>query len=161
MFHNNESRAADPAFAMFKEAKLDTSNNSETHTSTQLPTTLNADHQRASNMLGYALALNDLDTWMGTVQVLKKRLSDHELAALSFAALKAQKPEHAAMTAEAVFGLFATPAPPLISAMEEASNWADHAEPGYVKACVLAGYNRMPPKDQAAFLSFVQGRKAA
>lgn len=125
------------------------------------PTTPAADHTRASKMLGYALTLNDPDTWLGTIQVFKARLSDTELAALSYVTQKAQAPGDALMTAEAVFGRFGTPVPPLISAMDEAAHWADWASPCYVKACVLAGFNRMSSKDQLAFLDYVNVRAAA
>ena len=63
------------------------------------------DHKRASDMLGYALTLNDTDTWMGTVQVFKTRLSCHELAALSFVALMAQNLDDATLTAETALNL--------------------------------------------------------
>ena len=124
-------------------------------------TILTTDHQRATNMLGYALTLGDTDTWLCAVQVLKARLSDKELAELSYVSLKAQGPDNAAMTAEAVLGQFGTPMPPLISVMDEASFWADFADPKYVKACVIAGFNRMLDRDQIAFLDYIKGREVA
>lgn len=45
--------------------------------------------------------------------------------------------------------------------MDEASFWADHASPAERKAYALACFNRMPARDQAAFLEYVQGRSAA
>lgn len=131
-------------------------------TKTEASTThLNSDHERTTNMLGYALTMNDTDTWLGTVQVLKARLSDEELASLSYVTLKAQGPDNATMTAEAVLGRYGTPIPPLISVMDEAAHWADWAAPQYVTACVLAGYNRMSPSDQIAFLKHVNIKAAA
>lgn len=161
MSQTNESRATDPAFASNFDNGLNTANTSEILPATQTKSTLTTDHRRVSDMLGYALTLNDPDTWMGTVQVFKARLSEAELAALSWVSLKAQGPDNAAMTAEAVLGQFGTPIPPLISAMDEAAHWADWAAPTYVKAVVLAGFNRMSAGEQADFLDFVQGRKAA
>lgn len=161
MSQTNESRATDPAIANISNKGLNTSEVSKFHTSTQTKTTPATDHQRALSMLGFAFELDETDTWLGTVGVLKARLSDHELAALSFVALKAQKPDDATMTAEAVLGQFDTPVPPLVSAMDEAAHWADWAAPNYVKAVVLAGYNRMSAKDQSAFLDFVDVRAAA
>ena len=48
-----------------------------------------------------------------------------------------------------------------MSAMDEAAFWADIADLTYIKAVVLASYNRMPSQDQAAFLDYVHGKKAA
>ncbi|VDS10019.1 hypothetical protein PARHAE_03229 [Paracoccus haematequi] len=47
------------------------------------------------------------------------------------------------------------------SLMVEASFWADRASPAERKAYALACFNRMPARDQAAFLDYVQGRSAA
>lgn len=118
-------------------------------------------HKSASQMFGFALKLDQIDTWLGAAGVWKIRLTDRERAALAFAALKAQTPEDAAMTAEAVLGLNGSPLPPMISAMDEATFWAAWADPKCVRACVLAGYNSLPEKDQAAFLSHVSARAAA
>lgn len=47
------------------------------------------------------------------------------------------------------------------SLMAEAAFWADRASPAERKAYALACFNRMPARDQAAFLDYVQGRSAA
>lgn len=47
------------------------------------------------------------------------------------------------------------------SVMDEAAFWADGASPAERKAYCLACFNRMPARDQAAFLEYVQGRSAA
>lgn len=47
------------------------------------------------------------------------------------------------------------------SLMAEAAFWADRASPSERKAYTLACFNRMPARDQAAFLDYVQGRSAA
>ncbi|WP_306752715.1 hypothetical protein [Paracoccus actinidiae] len=47
------------------------------------------------------------------------------------------------------------------SVMDEAAFWADGASPAERKAYCLACFNRMPARDQAAFLDYVQGRSAA
>jgi hypothetical protein len=161
MDQKHESRATDPAFAIISEVGLDTSECSETHTSIQPKTNPITDHQRASGMLGFALDLGETDVWLGAIQVWQARLNSHELTSLSYTALKAQTPEDAARTVEAVFGQSGTPLPPLISPMDDASFWADFTDSKYIKACVLAGFNRMPISDQTAFIEFVQGRKAA
>ncbi len=57
--------------------------------------------------------------------------------------------------------LVGAPIPPLLSAMSEATTWAEWATPFEHKAYCLASYNAMQPRDQAAFLGHVQGRAAA
>lgn len=161
MFQTNENPAADRAFASNLENGLNTADTSKIHPSTQIKTTPISDHKRAENMFGFALMFHDTDTWLGMIPVLKARLTPHERVALLFVSLSALKPEDAAMTVEAVFGQRGTPLPPLISAMDDASFWADFTDLKYIKACVLAGYNRMPLSDQIAFLDYVQGRKGA
>ena len=121
----------------------------------------NPDHKSASQSFGYALTLGNSDAWLGAINVFGFRLTESELASAGFAFLKAQNPENAALTAEAVLGQPCTPLPPLLSEMDEATFWADFADPRYIKACVLAGYNRMPVQDQVAFIDYVQGRAAA
>lgn len=50
------------------------------------------------------------------------------------------------------------PIPAFDGVMAEALFWADMASPDELKAYALAGYTRMPAKDQAGFLSYVGGR---
>ncbi|MEP2027160.1 MAG: hypothetical protein ABJI96_00465 [Paracoccaceae bacterium] len=121
----------------------------------------NPDHKSAVRTFGNALTLGDSEAWLGAIRVFEARLTDHELAAASYALLKAQCPDNVALITDAVLGHKDTPLPPLLSEMDEATFWADIADPGYIKACVLAGYNRMPVRDQAAFIEYVQGRAAA
>ena len=121
------------------------------------------DHRRAVRMLEFCLTLGhtDTDTWLGAIAVFGIRLSPRELAALSYVCLRALDPEDASRVTEAVLGRSDTPLPPFMSAMEDASYWADWASPNYVKAVVLAGYNRLPARDQVGFLDSVNGRTAA
>lgn len=127
----------------------------------QLNFCTNPNHKSASRMFGYALTLGDPDAWLGAVRVFRVRLTESELASAGFAILKAQDPEYAALTVEAVLGHPSTPRPPLLSEMDEAASWADWADYRYIKACILAGFNRMTIHDQAAFLDYVHGRAAA
>lgn len=53
------------------------------------------------------------------------------------------------------------PSVPFGSVMDEARDWADWASPSERKAYALACFNRMPSRDQSAFLEYVQGRRAA
>ena len=119
------------------------------------------DHHRAVQMLSYCLVLDSSDTWLGAIHVFRARLTSPELAALAFVTLRALGWDGASKIVEAVQGRPGTPLPPFLSAMDEASFWADLADPEYIKACVLAGFEQMSPQDQAAFLDYAQGRKAA
>lgn len=51
------------------------------------------------------------------------------------------------------------PIPPLISAMDEARTWVDWASISERKAYALVCFQSLSPKDQAAFLSYVQARR--
>jgi len=53
------------------------------------------------------------------------------------------------------------PGTALLSAMDEAVTWAVWATPAEHKACCLASYNAMNPKEQAGFLFYVKERAAA
>ena len=53
------------------------------------------------------------------------------------------------------------PGPLFGSIMAEAAFWADRASHAERKAYCLACYNRMPAREQSAFLDYVQGRSAA
>jgi hypothetical protein len=121
----------------------------------------NLDHKSASKTFRYALTLGDADSWLGAINVFRLRLNEHELVSAGFAFLEAQNPENAMLTAEAVLGQQGTPLPPLLSKMDESIFWANIAEPEYINACVLAGYNRMPGPYQVAFIDYVNGRAAA
>ncbi len=119
------------------------------------------EHRSAARTLGYVLTLSETNAWLDAALVWRTWLTPSELASLAYAALKAQEPEHALLTVNAALGGLGTPLPPLLSRMREAKFWADTAPLASVKACVLAGYNRMPPKDRSAFLNLVQGEATA
>ena len=112
-------------------------------------------------MLGYCLTLADTDTWLGAIEVLRARLDEGELTAMAFVTMKAQHPDNAALTAEAVLGRPGTPDVPFFSEMDQAIFWADSAEPGYIDALCLSGFNRMQPDRQSAFLEYIQRGIAA
>ena len=118
------------------------------------------EHKQATRMLGYCLTLADTDTWLGAIEVLRARLDEGELTAMAFVTMKAQHPDNAALTAEAVLGRPGTPDVPFFSEMDQAIFWADSAEPGYIEACVLSGFNRMPQDRQAAFKDHINGGRA-
>ena len=114
-------------------------------------------------MLAYALTLGNEETWWMTSAVWAQRLTHKERGALAFASLHSCDEDVTRLVCEAVFDCSAggTPTPPFLSPMDDASHWADSADPRYIKACVLAGYNRMPPSEKTAFLDFVLGKSAA
>lgn len=117
-------------------------------------------HKRAARCIVHALTLGDYDAWEATSAVWAARLTDQERAAITFAALKSLKPEQAATVVEAVFNSSAVPFPPLVSSADEAAHWASSAEYADIKACTLAGFNRLTSPDRAALLNHVQGRAA-
>ncbi|WP_306112802.1 MULTISPECIES: hypothetical protein [unclassified Roseovarius] len=117
-------------------------------------------NKRAVRCMAFALTIGGHDAWEGASAVWSARLTDEERAALSFAALKSLDPDQAAMVVEAVFPTGGTPMPPLLSSADEAAHWASWAEYPDIKACTLAGFNRLSANDQSAFLNHVQRRAA-
>jgi hypothetical protein len=61
----------------------------------------NARHDAVCRTLLHALILNDPDGWAAFSEVSAARLDERRLAGLSFASLKAQNADNAAMTADA------------------------------------------------------------
>jgi len=119
--------------------------------------------KRAVRSIGYAIWLDDTDSWMGLVPILQARLAPHQRAALAFVALKALDSTTAKETASAALSYPSAQQPiaPLHDHMAEAAFWADMAEPEALEAYCLASFNRMAPARQTAFLEFAQGRAAA
>jgi len=119
-------------------------------------------HMQATRTLGHALTLGDADAWASASAVFKLLLTTDERGALTASALRSMGREQAILVAEAVFRSDACkPVAPLFGFMDEAAHWADMACTAELKAYALACFNRMPPADQAAFMSHVQGRTAA
>jgi len=117
-------------------------------------------HRRNSKMLFFALHADSVDIWSDSALVWRARLTDHELAALTYSFLRSMDPDQAALVVEAAFDKPDTPCVPLFSAMDEAAHWADWADYDSVKAFTLAGYNRLSPADQVDFLCHVTARAA-
>jgi len=117
--------------------------------------------KRVAYALGYALFLDTPDDWLGASIVLESRTKPHERAALGYAALRSLTSETIADVTNSLLPATAgAPIAPLTHHMEEASFWADLAEPDELKAYCLATFKRMSPADQAAFLAFVGGASA-
>ncbi|MDP2739055.1 MAG: hypothetical protein Q8O82_10255 [Pseudorhodobacter sp.] len=112
-------------------------------------------------MLGYCLTLETPDAWNGFSLVASLRLTPNERAALAFAALNSLEPDEAEMTAAAAIGSAGAPLPPFLGGMDEARFWASYANPAELKAYTLAAFEAMQAKDQAAFLDYAVGAKAA
>jgi hypothetical protein len=117
--------------------------------------------KRVSKMLGYCLYLGDQNGWWGLVTVLRARLTRVERVSIAFVALKSLDRDDALLTAEAALGGAGQPIAPLFNYMDEATFWADMAEPDELDAYCLASFKSMAPGRQAAFLEYVQGRRAA
>ena len=118
-------------------------------------------HARMCRMLGYCLSLETPDAWNGFSFVASLRLTLNERAALAVAALNSLEPDEAEMTAAAVVGSAGAPLPPFLGGMDEARIWASYANRAELKAYTLAAFEAMPAKDQAAFLAYAMGAKAA
>ena len=118
--------------------------------------------ERAIRSPGYALHLDNTDSWLGLPVVLRARLDQRQRAALAFIALKSMDRDDAMLTAETALAAGAgTPQPPLFNHMDQAAFWADLAEPEELEAYCFTSFNRMAPMRQADFLGFVHGRRAA
>ncbi len=117
--------------------------------------------KRVSRVLGYCVWLGDQGAWWGLVTVLRARLTVSERVSLAFMALKSLNHDDALMTAESALGGAGMPEPTLFSPMRDAGWWAERATPDELKAYMLASFDRLALKDQAAFLEFVSGRAAA
>ena len=122
---------------------------------------LSDDHRRASEMMAYALHANCIEIWSRTHLFWRKRLTGRENVILAYNMLRALDQDHAVHVIQTVFDAPNMPMVPLFSAMNEAAHWADWADYDSVKACTLAGYNRMSPADQIEFLRHVTSRNAA
>ena len=108
------------------------------------------------------------DAWAGLPAILRAHLNERQRGALAYVALRAMDAENAAQIAchfssrqVGDLGGAGMPGAPLFNHMDEASSWADMAEPAELDAYALASFNRMAPARQAAFLNFIQRRAAA
>lgn len=120
-------------------------------------------HKAVSRSIGYALTTGDGLGWQHFTAVALLRLDDAERVGLAYAALCALHPDHIAPTLDAALGSAGAGSPmaPLFNHMNQAAFWADMAEPDELEAYCLASFTAMPARRKAAFLDFVQGRKAA
>lgn len=126
-----------------------------------LKKSLSDNHRRASKMLALALHADNSDIWIDAPIVWRARLTEAEVVAIAHSALRALDNDHCTMVCAAVLGSSKTPMVPLLSEMDEAAHWADFADYPTVKACILAGYNRLGLADQTAFLNHVTSQVAA
>ena len=118
-------------------------------------------HINSIEVLKRALASGASDDWIQASRVWRRDLEDLELAQLTLAGLLALDDEMGSIVLSSAFEDLEMPFPPFWSAMGEASSWADRADYPSVKAFTLAGFNRMTPEDQSAFLNYVSPRAAA
>lgn len=119
-------------------------------------------YKRVARMLGFALLLETPVDWQGFGQAIASHLTGKQRSALALMALRSLEPDDAALVANtAVPDKSSDPIAPLFNHMDEAAFWADMAEPTALEAYCLASFNAMTGPRQAAFLDFVQGRRAA
>lgn len=118
--------------------------------------------KRVARTIGYALLLDDVNSYHGVSVVLTAIASPRQRMALAWAVLRSLTPEQVVAVAENVLPQGSSaPIAPLLNHMDEAAFWADMAEPEALEAYCLASFNAMSRPRQAAFLDFVQGRQAA
>lgn len=117
-------------------------------------------HKRAARALGYALTLGTSGAWLDFAAITAARLTDQERGGLAYAGLRSLNEDTRAVVVEAFRGIGA-PIAPLFSPMDDAAHWADLASAEELEAYCLASFTAMPQRRQAAFLEFVQGRRAA
>ena len=120
-------------------------------------------YKRVARIVGYCLLLgDDADNWHGLTDVLTARLTMRQRAAMAWAVLRSLPPETVMDVANTVLPeRMCPPIAPLFSYMDEAAFWSDMAEPEALEAYCLASFKAMTGPRQAAFLEFVQGRRAA
>ena len=115
-------------------------------------------HKKAAKVLGYAVTLNSFDAWCAASALWRHHLTPQEAAGLAWAALKAQEPEFALMTADAALGGGGAPLPTLIDVIDEAGFWADTATPDERAAYAVACFNRFSKLERDEFRAFVEAR---
>lgn len=116
---------------------------------------------QACNAMRRALASGHRDEWIAASRTWRRDLEDFEVALLTLAGLLALDDQMGSIVLSNALEDPEMPLPPFWSVMDEAAAWSDRADYSSVKACTLAGFNRMTPTDKASFLDFVTGRRAA
>ncbi|MCP4944163.1 MAG: hypothetical protein GY924_19580 [Planctomycetaceae bacterium] len=120
-------------------------------------------HGSASNMLHHALTLDTSDCWWGLKTVFKARLTVNERASIALMVLRSldpgdvEKVVYAALTGTTA----GQPIPPLMSAKQEANDWAAFATQLELKIYALACFEHLSEQNRVAFLSYVSGRAAS
>ena len=119
-------------------------------------------HNIVARTLKNALTLGHFEAWNAFSAISAARLDEREQAAMAFAALKAQTPDHARLVVEAALDDGAgPPLPPFIHIASEATFWASIASTQERKVYVLAAFNALRPEEQRDFLKFVTKEVAA
>lgn len=120
-------------------------------------------YKSASRSLGLALFCGSATDFDAHTTILKARLTGAERAAVAWATLRSLTPDEAQQVVDTVIPEAETSGPmaPLFSHLDQAAHWADLAEPGALEAYCLASFKAMPRPRQAAFLDFVNQRRAA
>jgi hypothetical protein len=120
----------------------------------------NANHEKANPTPLAGGAEFDLQDWLSWIDnSIRRETAARKLAAVTLDCDPCDRLDLLEMLHEAFRA--GSPLPAFGSIMAEASDWADWASPAERKAYALACFNRMPARDQSAFLEYVQGRRAA
>ena len=108
-----------------------------------------------------ALTHEHPDAWAGLPVIFRARLSERERGMLAYFAMCAMDVENAAKVNDAFTNGAGIPGAPFFNHMDEATFWADMADPGELDAYALASFNRMGSARKKAFLNFIRKRAAA
>lgn len=114
---------------------------------------------KAAELILHLLVLEDLDAWMDASPALARRLSESDLKALAYAALRALPVEAADDVLDAAFGADRLPlaaGDPL--GLEQARAEARAMCPATIKAMARACVERMPPRTRSAFCDWLSKR---
>lgn len=111
-------------------------------------------HLGATRTLGYALTLNDYESWEATSAVWQARLPLEERVALAWAALRALDRDHAITLTEAVLGGAGAPLPPLLGLIDEAAFWVSIASPEEIDVFAVATFNALSPAKRQDLINY-------
>ncbi len=119
--------------------------------------------KRASRSFGYALWLDDADSWHGLSIVLSARLTLEQRGALAWAALRALPDQTADCVCQDRATIAGCPVPSFDpdTIMEDATWHASVSSPMERKAYSAAHFQAMDLSDRVAFLSWANEVKAA
>ena len=120
-------------------------------------------HKIAVRTIGYALTLGNVDAWAGASQVLRKRLTANERAAMAWAILGSLNKEQVLLVIES-FNCFKESNFPnvcLHDPVAEAKFWVADASPEEINTYAMACFNKMSPETKQQFIAYLQEKNGA